>query len=206
MKVSHILYKVNNLDAAVKSWRDQGFIVEYGKEKNPYNAVIYFSNGPYIELFHHSGMPKIAKLILRIIGKGFMSNLMNNWENAEEGLIAVALENYDTHLDKELEIFKRYNIKYFKTHAKRFDTKKRLLEYDVAFPNQATIPFLMTYFNIDPKPINFVHPNGITAIESIDVGVSPDYHSMIKELCDDPILKLYDGHTIRNLLYKKKAE
>lgn len=45
MKVSHILYKVNDLDEAVRDWSKEGFTVEYGKTKNPYNAIIYFSEG-----------------------------------------------------------------------------------------------------------------------------------------------------------------
>ena len=28
----------------------KGFAVQYGRKKNPINALIYFSNGPYIEL------------------------------------------------------------------------------------------------------------------------------------------------------------
>lgn len=32
MKVSHILYKVDNLDNAVREWRNKGFTVEYEKK------------------------------------------------------------------------------------------------------------------------------------------------------------------------------
>ena len=34
MKLGHILYKVNDLDAAVKEYTEKGFTVEYGKKKN----------------------------------------------------------------------------------------------------------------------------------------------------------------------------
>ena len=50
MKLSHIILKVNDLDQAVQTYRDKGFAVEYGKTKKPYNALIYFSKGPYLEL------------------------------------------------------------------------------------------------------------------------------------------------------------
>lgn len=33
MKVSHILYKVKDLDEAVRKYRADGFVVEYGKPK-----------------------------------------------------------------------------------------------------------------------------------------------------------------------------
>lgn len=50
MKLSHVILKVEQLDKAVQEYREKGFVVEYGKEKNPINALIYFSKGPYIEL------------------------------------------------------------------------------------------------------------------------------------------------------------
>ena len=49
MKISHVLYKVNNLEDTVSQFRNQGFTVEYGKKDKPYNALIYFEEGPYIE-------------------------------------------------------------------------------------------------------------------------------------------------------------
>ena len=48
----------------------------------------------------------------------------------------------------------------------------------------------MTYFNIDPKPIKFVHPNGIKNIKKVNLGVTNDLISIINELCDDSILNL----------------
>ena len=43
MKLGHILYKVNDLDLAVKDFSAKGFNVEYGSKENPHNALIYFS-------------------------------------------------------------------------------------------------------------------------------------------------------------------
>ena len=34
MKISHVLYKVNNLEDTVSQFRNQGFTVEYGKKTN----------------------------------------------------------------------------------------------------------------------------------------------------------------------------
>ena len=69
MKVSHILYKVKDLDEAVRKYRADGFVVEYGKPKNPHNALVYFSEGLFLEVFKQSSMPKFAKSILRLLGK-----------------------------------------------------------------------------------------------------------------------------------------
>lgn len=70
MKLSHVILKVKKLDKAVQEYREKGFAVEYGREKNPINALIYFSKGPYIELLDGSRMPGAAKGIMRLLGKG----------------------------------------------------------------------------------------------------------------------------------------
>jgi len=49
MKVSHVIYKVDDLSKAIKDFKDKGFQIEYGSKTNPHNALIYFSKGPYIK-------------------------------------------------------------------------------------------------------------------------------------------------------------
>ncbi|MGV8146546.1 MAG: VOC family protein [Alkaliphilus sp.] len=202
MKVSHILYKVNNLEEAVKEYEKNGFVVEYGKSKNPYNALVYFSDGPYLELFETSGMPKLIKLVLKLFNKSFVERI-NFWENAEEGLIAVCLENYKTNLLEETNILKKHGHKFFQIKTKRKDTKDRLLKFICVFPNETKIPFFMTYFSIDPKPKDFVHPNGVKSISSISFGTTEKLIPIINELCDDPILKLYIGDGVKDMVYEK---
>ena len=91
MEVGHILYKVKDLDGAVERYTQEGFVVEYGKAKNPYNAVVYFSTGPYLELLARTGMPAFIKWFLKLLGKGKMVQRIEFWDNADEGLIGVAL-------------------------------------------------------------------------------------------------------------------
>ena len=49
-------------------------------------------------------------------------------------------------------------------NLKRVDTKGRELKYKCYFTHDYNMPFLMSYFNIDPKPLNYTHPNGIKKI------------------------------------------
>lgn len=203
MNVSHILYKVDDLDVSVRAFRAKGFEVEYGTVKNPYNAIIYFSEGPYLELFNNSNMPKWIKTLLRFFNKVAMVDRINYWENANEGLIGLCLENYSNDFKEEKEILRNHNQGFFEAKSKRLDTKNRLLRFKVLFPDELKIPFLMTYFNIDPKPKNFIHPNGIKAIKSISFGTEKHLIPLIHQLCDDPILKLFEGEGIRNLEYAK---
>ena len=48
----------------------------------------------------------------------------------------------------------------------------------------------MTYFNIDPKPKNFIHPNGIKKINEVSYYIDNSLISIFKKLCSDSTIKL----------------
>ncbi len=50
-------------------------------------------------------------------------------------------------------------------NLKRVDTQNRELKYRCYFTHDYNMPFLMSYFNIDPKPEDYTHPNGIRDID-----------------------------------------
>ena len=75
----------------------------------------------------------------------------------------ICFENYNKDFDQEIKILKKYNQKYFITKSERTDPKKNI-KVESLFPRDYRLPFFMTYFNIDPKPRNFIHPNGIKKI------------------------------------------
>ena len=177
MKVSHVLYKTNNLESSFKAFEKLGFKVEYGSIKKPHNALIYFSNGPYIEILEKAPISSFIKLILRLMGRRLLVERFNSWENAEEG--------------------------FFVTRSKRIDPSHRVLTWKLLFPNQIKIPFLMTKFSKNPKPYNFVHPNKIKRIKQISYGTDSKFISILNELCDDSTLQLYEGHGVKDVFYEK---
>ena len=187
MKVGHVLYKTNNLKAAFKAFKKLGFNVEYGSRSKPHNALIYFSEGPYIELLEKAPISPFIKLILRLMGRGLLVERFNSWENAKEGFFEICLENETTNFEKE----------------KRIDPSHRVLTWKLLFPNQIKIPFLMTKFSINPKPNNFVHPNKVKRIKKISYGTDLKFISILNELCDDDTLQLYEGHGVKNVFYEK---
>jgi hypothetical protein len=203
MKLGHILYKVDDLDEAVKEYRKKGFIVEYGKSKNPYNALIYFADGPYFELLHRTGMPTFAKKLLRLFGKNAFVDRLDIWDNASEGLIGVALENDRFDIDVEQNILDESGFTYFKMKAGRTDPKNRKLKFLGIYPDDMQIPFMGCKFNIDVRPPKgYVHPNGIRRIKSIEFGTTKSFVQVIKDLCDDEGLRLYIGEGVRNLEFE----
>ena len=188
--LSHVLYKVSNLNKSVNEFIKKGFHVEFGSKKNPHNALIYFSEGPYIELIEKSPVSKFSKSLLKLIGKQKLVDRFNNWENSKLGYFEICLETYSNNFKNEIKILNRYDQKYFITSSKRLDPKNRLLKWKLLFPMEINFPFFMTYFNIDPKPKNFVHPNGVKKINEVSYYIDNSLISIFKKLCDDSTIKL----------------
>jgi len=203
MKLSHIVYKVNNLTKAFTNFQKEGFQVEYGSKTNPHNALIYFSEGPYIELVEQVAIPFYKRAALKLMGKQYVLDRLDRWGKAEEGPIDLCLENYVQDLKEEASILEKYNQPYFITDSKRLDPADRLLKWRLLFPYELSLPFLMTYFNLNPKPQNFVHPNGVKGIKDISFNTSKELIPLIQELCDDEVLSLGIGDGEINFSYEK---
>ena len=193
MKVSHVLFKTNDLKKTIKEFEKSGFKVEYGSKKKPHNALIYFSEGPYIEILEKAPVSSFIKLILRFIGKGYLAERFTSWENAQEGFFEICLENNTSNFRTEKKLLKQLGEKYFVTQSKRIDPMNRILKWKLLFPRQIKIPFLMTQFNINPKPRNFIHPNKIRRIHQVSYVTEPNIVGIINELCNDDRLQLSTG-------------
>ena len=203
MKVSHVLYKTNNLEASFKEFEKLGYKVVYGSRKKPHNALIYFSEGPYIELLEKAPVSSFLKALLRLLGKGKVVDRFNSWENSTEGFFEICLENNSINFKKEEKIFAKFGEGYFITKSKRIDVSNRFLRWKILFPNQIKIPFLMTKFSKNPKPKNFTHPNRVKKIQRILYGTQSQFIPILTELSDDDTLQLIEGNGVKEVLYGK---
>ncbi|WP_057489919.1 VOC family protein [Streptococcus orisasini] len=191
MRSGHVIYKVKNLQSAVEEWRKKGFVVEYGRKKNPINALIYFSEGAYIELLQNTGMPKIVMLLSMVFGVTKKIERFHYWDTCDEGLCGFCIEKDFGSLDEEVAFLKKQGIKgVLFNNLKRVDTKGRLLRYRCFFPEGIDFPFLMSYFSIDPKPVHFIHPNGVKRIKKIVFKIDEHKANILKQLIDDDVLEI----------------
>ena len=193
MELSHILFKVNDLQSAVSHFREQGFHVEFGSKRRPTNALIYFSEGPYVELLERAPVSVLAKVLLRCIGKGSVAERFDSWDCADEGWFEICLENQGDDFREEVEVMKRHGERYFITSSARTDPSGRRLKWKLLFPLNNALPFFMTYFNVDPKPVAFVHPNGVVGIDRVTYRAQDGCVSLLNALCDDEVLNLQEG-------------
>lgn len=194
MRAGHLIYKVADLELAVKEWRDKGFVVEYGRTKNPYNAIIYFSEGPYIELLAGTGMPVIVKKILSLLGKRKAIERFDYLDSAPEGWVDFCIEKNPGSLDEEIAYLNERGIKgFYLKKGKRVDTKQRELRYKCFFPEERGCPFLMSYFTVDPRPKNFTHPNGIKRVGQITFTTTKALAGLIESILDDSTVTIVAG-------------
>ena len=194
MELSHILFKVNDLQGAVSHFREQGFHVEFGSKRRPTNALIYFSEGPYVELLERAPVSVLAKVLLRCIGKGAVAERFDSWDCADEGWFEICLENQGDDFREEVEVMKRHGEPYFITSSARTDPSGRRLKWKLLFPLNNALPFFMTYFNVDPKPAaGFVHPNGVEGISNVMYCATREKLPLLRALCDDDVLTVQEG-------------
>tara|TARA_B100001964_G_C14240098_1_gene604525 strand:+ start:155 stop:766 length:612 start_codon:yes stop_codon:yes gene_type:complete len=203
MELSHILYKATTLSEAVKQFENNGFKVEYGSKTNPKNALIYFSEGPYIEILEESPVSGIIKFFLKFIGRKKVADRFDSWENAKEGYFDICLENYKDNFDDEVKILDDHNEKYFITNSSRLDTSNRLLKWKLLFPYNLGMPFFMTYFNIDPKPKNFVHPNGIKGVDKVFYQIDNSLIPIFNKLSTDDAIEFIGQKESLSVSFKK---
>ncbi len=60
---------------------------------------------------------------------------------------------------------------------------------------------MMTYFNQDPKPTNFIHPNDVKSIGEVSFGTKKNLIPIVNELCDDDRLVITEGDGITYVNY-----
>lgn len=200
MRLSHVLYKVPDVDAAVTQFRNDGFDIEYGRAKNPNNALAYFADGSYLELLCKTGMPSWANRLLRLFGKKAFASRISAWDAADEGLIGLALECEPDRLEDAKRVLKDSGQNYFQFKSRRLDTKGRDLRFVGVAPDHMSIPFFGTC-NTDLKREGFVHPNGVVGFKNVAFGTTEDLIPLIEKLCTDDRVSLFIGEGVKDLVF-----
>ncbi|WP_159718138.1 MULTISPECIES: VOC family protein [Actinomyces] len=188
MRTGHVIYWAQDLDAAVRDFRERGFAVEYGSARRPINALVYFSEGPYLELLARTLPTPLLRLASALpTASGRATRRFTSWERGPEGLRAVCLEGGDAEFD---EVVERFGARGLRVAPTRIDTHGRRLHYRVFFPEDPEMPFFMTRFSQDPRPRDFTHPNGARAIARVEAPLSDGARVRMAGLCDDGVLAI----------------
>ena len=158
MTVGHIVYKADDLQAAVEKFRAQGFEVEYGRAKNPSNALIYFSQGPYLEIRTGGTLPALIRRYLRLIGHGQMVDTSDAVAGMPEGYSRVVFEVDREDFGRLKAICQERGVRTVTARISRKDPHGR---------DDWAIPMFVTRFAADTHR-EAPHPNGITRMDRIE--------------------------------------
>ena len=61
---------------------------------------------------------------------------------------------------------------------------------------------IMTYFNINPKPQNFIHPNDVSRIDKVSYGINSELESIFCKLCSDEAIDLVQKKGGHDVIFK----
>ncbi len=182
MRVTQIVYKVDDLTTAVNKAKKKGYVVEYGRTKNPYNAFIYFDEGPFIEIMENTGVPGFINFFFKLFGlRGYM-NRFEKWDSAPEGPLGIGIEVEDEKLElikKELEA---EGIAAYKIPIKRvgIDGKDNICY--ALFPENTDMPFYVTSYKNPAGCHNTEHPNKIKGIDRVDLCLKDKEYEIVENI------------------------
>lgn len=206
MKLSHILYKVDNLEEAVKEFADMGFTVAYGANpKKATNAMIWFEEGPFIELFTVKVNPvvySILKGLLKLTGKNALLKRIDLYKNAPKGFCDVSIETEERELKKYTDLLAAEGYACDRTKGRRTNLDGEKLNWQLAAPPSLDIPFLMSAYNIKQGPKKIKHRNGALSIEEVIFATDNKNRPMLNKLVQDERLKFVEGSGIMDIKIK----
>ncbi len=197
MRLSHILYKVEDKEEALKYFEELGFTVIPGG----YNHNIWFEDGSFIEIISVKRNRFIIAL-LKIFGKSSMANKFKYFQDADYGFIEYALDTYAVDLEKENKILKEMGYKFNSFVMKKKIENGIKLNWKITFPSDLNIPFYcgdIKNYEEHRRPKNIVDKNGAKKIEKLVWGVPKKYIDIINKLNDDNRLELVEGSGFKEI-------
>ncbi len=200
MKLSHILYRVDNLHKAVEDFKNMGFTVVYGtKPEKAFNALIWFEKGPFIELYQINKNKFIINA-MKLLGKKGLANRFSHFQNSNYGWVDYSIENDRRDLTEENLLLKEMGYKFSTMPGFRTDINGNKLKWKLSIPFDSSFPFLMSAYSINPRPRRIKHINGAKEVKRLIWGTDKKNIPNINRLLNDNILQLIEGHGFQKII------
>jgi catechol 2,3-dioxygenase-like lactoylglutathione lyase family enzyme len=173
LRFSHVLIRVDDLHAAVAGYTALGFqCVWGGPAGRAHNALIYFADGPFLELFRPPAASGAAGLAMAAMLGRPTARRIRRWADAPEGLVEFALETDDTDLRAvraDLRAAGAPLARAFGTTRTRPDGVR--LAWQIAAPPALDLPFVMSaYSPPDTQPPDVRrHENGARRLVGLEL-------------------------------------
>lgn len=181
-RLGHVLIKVTDLKKAVHDFEQLGFTVTYGSTpKKAKNAMIYFKDGSFLELFcMNFGQPINSVLKCVVKGMKFFRNpsadRYNNYIHSQEGFSDYALDSFPSSLFVEnIQSLLETGLHVVgPKKMKRTNLDGINLQWSLYCPIDWKLPFFMSPYHpvvkIDEEKVT--HPNGSHGFLEIKVSTT----------------------------------
>ncbi|MGN9841245.1 VOC family protein [Nonomuraea sp. H19] len=174
LKCSHILCKVDDIRAAVGDYSSLGFSVEWGSApERAHNALIWFDDGPFIELFQLPSRFALLRWPFATIFGTAAGERLARWARPGEGWRDLAVETEDTELAGVRAALRRKNVRVSRVmKGKRVRPDGGTVRYQFLASSPAELPFVVSAYDPPQRPERVVHPNGARGVARVRMGVS----------------------------------
>ncbi|RFA28578.1 hypothetical protein CAI21_12005 [Alkalilimnicola ehrlichii] len=183
---SHVLCKVADIRTAVRDFERLGFSVAWGSApRRAHNALLWFEEGPFIELFE---LPRGFRYLRRPLGWVYgraAGSRLARWAESAEGWCDVALEppqpagrtgtaDDPTDLSAVHAALSRTGLPLSRTaRGRRTRPDGADVRYRFFAPEPAQLPFVVSPYDPPQRPPRIEHPNGARRIERVRMSVAP---------------------------------
>ncbi|MEK4063318.1 MULTISPECIES: VOC family protein [unclassified Paenibacillus] len=198
LKCSHILCRVNDIAEVVRNYEALGFSVQWGSApERALNALIWFEEGPFIELFQ---VPKSLTFLIPPLGLLFgraAGRRWTYWAKAKEGWCDVALEPDERaavqgqpqnvgRVEQLAAIRQSLREAGLATsrviHGNRTRPDRTKVKYSLFTTEPLGLPFIVSVYDPPQRPEMIRHPNGATGIGWVRMGVAAEHLPAMKLL------------------------
>lgn len=173
LRCSHVLCKVDDIHAAARDYRDLGFTVELGAaEQKAHNALIWFEDGPFIELFELSPRFSLLRWPFGLAFGAAAGDRLARWAKPGEGWRDLAVETDDLQLHAVRSDLRAAGISVSRVmKGKRTKQEGQPVRYQFLAARPVDLPFVVSAYDPPQKPKSIAHANGANGISRVRVGV-----------------------------------
>lgn len=163
-----------DLRAAVRDFTDLGFTVGWGADPaKAHNALIWFDEGPFIELSHVPRWVGSVHLPMRLVKGRAVADRFRAWARSTPGFHDLALETDAVGLADAHAALRAAGIATSKVLAgRRTRPDGEVVRYEFLLPESVALPFVVSAYQPVQRPRQTVHANGATGIAAIDLDVA----------------------------------
>jgi catechol 2,3-dioxygenase-like lactoylglutathione lyase family enzyme len=172
LRCSHVVCRVADIEVAVRDFTDLGFTVEWGSDpKRADNALIWFAEGPFIELLRPPP-PAMRWPLTALYGRAVAGRIAR-WARSGEGWCDVALETDATELAPTRAALQAAGVDVSRiVKGKRTRPDGQPVRYEFLAPAPPRLPFVVSAYDPPQRPAHVAHANGALALTCVRLRVS----------------------------------